>query len=194
MTPLVGRRAPDFTADAVWADDGIRPFTLSDVRGRHAVLIFYPLDFSSACPSELLAFERSMPEFARRAVDLVACSIDSAHVHLAWKRTPCEQGGVGALSYPLVSDLTHEVVRAYGVEGVSGAALRATFVIDREGVVQYQRVSNLGLALEVHELLRVLDAVQQGEVRPDGWQEGRRGAALTERGAAAYLAEHSDML
>lgn len=198
MSTLVGQTAPDFTENAVWGDNEFRPFTLSDGRGRYTVLVFYPLDFTYVCPSELIAFERRMSEFARRNVDVVGCSIDSAYTHLAWKRTSYADGGVGPLSYPLIADMTHAVSRAYGVEGPAGISLRGTFLIDRDGVVQHQIVNNLALGRDIDELLRVIDALQHtelhGEVCPAGWQKGRKAMTPSDRGVAAYLAEHSDML
>jgi peroxiredoxin (alkyl hydroperoxide reductase subunit C) len=198
MSTLVGQTAPDFTENAVWGDNEFRPFTLSDGRGRYTVLFFYPLDFTFVCPSELIAFERRMPEFARRNVDVVGCSIDSTYTHLAWKKTAYAEGGVGPLSYPLISDMTHAVSRAYGVEGPMGISLRGTFLIDRSGVVQHQIVNNLALGRDIDELLRVIDALQHtelhGEVCPAGWQKGKAGMTPTDRGVASYLAEHSDML
>lgn len=198
MTALVGQVAPDFTENAVWGDNEFRPFTLSDGRGRYTVLFFYPHDFTFVCPSELIAFEHRMAEFARRNVDVAGCSIDSIYTHLAWKKTARSEGGVGPLSYPLVADMTHAVCRAFGVEGPTGAALRATFLIDREGVVQHEIVNNLAMGRDIDELLRVVDALQHtelnGEVCQAGWQKGRVGMTPTERGVAKYLAEHSDML
>jgi peroxiredoxin (alkyl hydroperoxide reductase subunit C) len=195
---LVGRSAPDFTENAVWEDNEFRPFTLSGHRGRHVVLFFYPLDFTFVCPSELIAFEHRMAEFARRQVDVAGCSIDSTFSHLAWKKTARAEGGVGPLSYPLIGDVTHAVCRAFGVEGPTGVALRATFLIDREGVVQHQIVNGLPIGRDIDELLRVIDALQytelNGEVCPAGWQKGRVGMTPTDRGVARYLAEHSDML
>jgi peroxiredoxin (alkyl hydroperoxide reductase subunit C) len=198
VSVLVGRSAPDFVESAVWPDNDFRPFRLADCRGRYVVLFFYPLDFTYVCPSELIAFEHRMAEFSRRQVDVVGCSIDSTFSHLAWKKTPREEGGIGQLSYPLIGDVTHAVCRAFDVEGPSGVALRATFLIDREGVVQHQIVNSLAIGRDIDELLRVIDALQyterNGEVCPAGWQKGKVGVMPTDRGVARYLAEHSDML
>lgn len=198
MSVLVGCSAPEITADAVWGDGSVRPYVLSGSRARYVVLFFYPLDFTQASSSELIAFEQRIGDFIRRGVDVVGCSVDSAYTHRAWKQAPRSEGGVGELSYPLIGDVSHEVCRAYGVEGPLAGALRATFVIDREGVVQYQIINSLAAGRDIDELLRVIDALRQTE--PDGtaWaggrQKGRAGMTPAEHGVARYLAEHSDML
>ena len=112
MAVLVGKQAPDFNATAVFGNNEMKPLKLSDLKGKYVAIFFYPLDFTFVCPSELIAFERRMPEFARRNVDVVGCSIDSAYTHLAWKKTSYAEGGVGPLSYPLISDMTHAVSRS----------------------------------------------------------------------------------
>ncbi|OYW32266.1 MAG: peroxidase [Methyloversatilis sp. 12-65-5] len=198
MSVLVGRSAPEFVESAVWPDNDFRPFRLADYRGRYVVLFFYPLDFTYVCPSELIAFEHRMAAFSRRQVDVAGCSIDSTFSHLAWKKTPREEGGIGQLSYPLIGDVTHSVCRAFDVEGPTSVALRATFLIDRDGIVQHQIVNSLAIGRDIDELLRVIDALQyterNGEVCPAGWQKGKVGVMPTDCGVAQYLAEHSDML
>ncbi len=199
MSVLVTRKAPDFTAPAVLPDGSITEhFRLSDLRGRHVVLFFWPLDFTFVCPSEIIAHDRRMDRFRELGVEVVGVSIDSQFTHYAWRNTPVEKGGVGPVGFPMVADVSHAITRAYGIEHPEGVALRASFLIDCEGVVQHQVVNNLPLGRNVDEMLRLVDALQfteeHGEVCPAGWQKGQKGMKADAEGVARYLAEHAEVL
>ncbi len=199
MSVLVNRPAPDFTAPAVLADGSIKAdFRLSDLRGRHVVLFFYPLDFTFVCPSEIIAHHNRIARFRDLGVEVVGVSIDSQFTHFAWRDTPVENGGIGAIDFPLVADVKHEIVRAFGVEHEDGVALRASFLIDRDGIVQHQVVNNLPLGRDVEEMLRLVEALQfteeHGEVCPAGWRKGDKAMQPTAEGVAAYLAEKATAL
>ena len=139
MAVLVGKQAPDFTANAVMGDNEIRSYTLSaETNGKYAVIFFYPLDFTFVCPSELIAFDHRLADFKQRGVEVIGVSIDSQFTHLAWKNTPINNGGIGQVQYPLIADIKHDICRAYDVEfGAAGVAFRGSFLIDKKGVVQY---------------------------------------------------------
>jgi peroxiredoxin (alkyl hydroperoxide reductase subunit C) len=201
MSVLVGRQAPDFTANAVLADGTIVPdFNLAKtIAGKAAVVFFYPLDFTFVCPTELIAFSKRMDAFTKRAVEVIGVSIDSHYTHNAWRNTPVEEGGIGAVRYPLVADITHAIAKAYGIETPNGAvAYRATFLINQAGKVVHQVVNELGLGRNIDELLRMVDAMQfnekYGEVCPAGWKEGDEGMKGTPDGVAHYLADHANDL
>jgi peroxiredoxin (alkyl hydroperoxide reductase subunit C) len=198
MSVLVTRQAPDFTAPAVMPDGTIADFRLSSLRGRYVVLFFWPLDFTFVCPTEIVAHDRRMPQFQERGVDVVGISIDSQFTHFAWRNTPLAEGGIGPVRFPIVADIRHDITRAYGAEHPDGVALRASFLIDRQGVVQHQVVNNLPLGRSVDEMLRVVDALQfteeHGEVCPAGWHKGEEGMAPTPEGVADYLAKHGEKL
>lgn len=199
MSVLVGKKAPDFTAAAVLGNNEMQDITLSEfARGKHIVLFFYPMDFTFVCPSELIAFDNRLEEFKKRNVEVIAVSIDSQFSHLAWKSIPVEKGGIGNVRYAMVADIKHEIAKAYGVEAESGVAFRASFLIDRAGVVQHQVVNNLPLGRNVDEMLRMVDALQfteeNGEVCPAGWMKGKAGMKASTDGVASYLAEHSRQL
>ncbi len=201
MSVLVGRAAPDFTAAAVLGDGSIvEDFKLSDFKGKQYVaLFFWPLDFTFVCPSEIIAHNNRLKQFADRGVQLVGVSIDSQYTHFAWRSTPANKGGIGEVGFPLVADVKHEIARAYGIEHPeAGVALRASFLIDKSGVVQHQVVNNLPLGREVDELLRLVDALQfteeHGEVCPAGWHKGEEGMKPTAAGVASYLAKHAEAL
>ena len=200
MAVLVGKAAPDFTAPAVYGDNEIKDLKFSaHIKGKYAVLFFYPLDFTFVCPSELIAFDHRLEEFKKRNVEVIGCSIDSKFSHLAWKNTPVEKGGIGQVRYPLVADVKHAICQAYDVEfAAAGVALRASFLIDKNGVVRHQVVNDLPLGRNVDEMLRMIDALQfteeHGEVCPAGWQKGKAGMKANPEGVAKYLAEHAKEL
>lgn len=199
MAVLVNRQAPDFVAPAVMSDGTIKEdFRLSDLRGRYVVLFFWPLDFTFVCPTEIIAHDNRAVMFRERGVELVGVSIDSQFTHYAWRNTPVDKGGIGKVSFPLVADVKHEITRAYGIEHADGVALRGSFLIDRQGIVQHQVVNNLPLGREVDEMLRMVDALQfceeHGEVCPAGWQKGESGMKASAQGVADYLASHAKEL
>jgi len=198
MSVLVNRPAPDFKAPAVLGDGTLGELKLSDLRGKPVVLFFWPLDFTFVCPSEIIAHDHRLAEFQARGVQLVGISIDSQFTHFAWRNTPVNQGGIGPVGFPIVADINHEIVRAYGVEHQDGVAFRASFLIDKNGVVQHQTINNLPLGRNVDEMVRLVDALQfheeHGEVCPAGWKKGDKGMTATAAGVASYLAENAAKL
>jgi peroxiredoxin (alkyl hydroperoxide reductase subunit C) len=200
MSVLVGKQAPDFTVPAVLASGEIvDSFNFSEATsGKYAVLFFYPLDFTFVCPSELIAVDHRVAEFAKRNVEVIGVSIDSHFTHNAWRNTPVNQGGIGAVGYTLAADIKHDICKDYDVEAAGGVAYRGTFLIDRSGVVRHQVVNDLPLGRDFDELLRVIDALQfheeHGEVCPAGWKKGSAGMSANPEGVASYLAENSDKL
>lgn len=201
MAVLVGKQAPDFTAAAVLGDGQIvDSYNLKQATaGKYTAVFFYPLDFTFVCPSELIAFDHRLQEFKARNVEVIGVSIDSQFTHSAWRNTPVEKGGIGQVGYTLVADVKHEICKAYDVElAEAGVALRGTFLIDKNGVVQHQVVNNLPLGRDIDELLRVVDALQfveeHGEVCPAGWNKGKKGMKASADGVAEYLASNAEAL
>ncbi|MEW5790244.1 MAG: peroxiredoxin [Pseudomonadota bacterium] len=200
MSVLVGKTAPDFVAPAVMGDNTINEnFRLSEfTKGKYAVLFFWPLDFTFVCPSEIIAFDHRWEEFQMRNCEVVGVSVDSQYTHLAWKRTPVEQGGVGNLRFPMVADLTQSIARDYDVLFNNSVALRGTFLIDRDFVVRHQVINDLPLGRNVDEAIRMVDALQfneeHGEVCPAGWQKGQAGMKASPEGVAEYLSQHAKEL
>jgi peroxiredoxin (alkyl hydroperoxide reductase subunit C) len=195
MSTLVTQQAPGFVATAVTADNSFAEIRLSDYRGKYVVLFFYPLDFTFVCPSEILAFDRKLEEFRKKDCELIGVSVDSHFTHLAWKETGVEQGGIGSIQYPLVSDLKKEIADQYGVLHNGSVALRGLFLIDKEGVIRHAVVNDLPLGRNVDEALRMLDALrfidEHGEVCPANWHEGEEAMKPTAEGVAEYLAKHA---
>ena len=200
MTTLVGKQAPDFTCAAVLADGSTEEnFSFSAARdGKYAIVFFYPFDFTFVCPSELIALDHRIDALRDRKVEVIGVSIDSAHVHRAWRETSLDDGGIGPLRFTLAADVRHEIAQSYGVESEGGAAYRGAFVIDREGVVRASIVHDLPLGRDIDELVRVVDALQffeeHGEVCPAGWRAGGAGMQASPDGVASYLREHGKKL
>ena len=198
---LVTRQAPDFTCAAVLGNgEIINNFNLKKhINGKAAVLFFYPLDFTFVCPSELIAFDHRYEEFKKRGVEVVGVSIDSEFTHNAWRNTPTENGGIGAVKYALAADVKHEIAKAYGIEHPEeGVALRGSFLIDKNGVVRHQVVNDLPLGRNIDEMLRMVDALQfheeHGEVCPAQWEKGKEGMKDSPEGVAKYLKQNADKL
>ncbi len=201
MSVLVGREAPDFTAPAVLGSGEIvDSYNFKEaVKGKYAVVFFYPLDFTFVCPSELIAFDHRLDEFKKRNVEVIGVSIDSHFAHNAWRNTDIKEGGIGQVGYTLVADMTHAICKAYDVETPDGAvAFRGSFLIDKDGIVRHQVVNDLPLGRNVDEMLRMVDALQfteeHGEVCPAGWNQGDKGMTATPDGVAAYLGDQADKL
>ncbi len=195
---LVQKPAPDFKATAVLADGTEKELSLSEFKGKYVVLFFYPFDFTFVCPTEILAFSNHIAEFKKRNVEVLGVSIDSAHVHRAWRNTKVEDGGIGPIAYPLVADVNKDIARAYGVLLEGGMALRGTFLLDKVGNVRQETVNDLPLGRSVEETLRLVDALQfteeHGEVCPAGWQKGKTAMKANPAGVAAYLKENAAKL
>lgn len=173
---LVTKQAPGFSEAAV-LNKQFKNVSLEDYKGKWVVLFFYPLDFTFVCPTEITALSDANEEFAKRDAQIIGVSTDSKFSHLAWVNTPRSEGGLGDIAYPLVADFTKSISTDYGVLLDGGMALRATFIIDPEGKVQFELVHDLGIGRNVTEILRNLDALQfvrkHGEVCPAGWTPGK---------------------
>jgi len=195
MTALVTKEAPNFTAQAVLADNSFGELTLSSYRGKYVVLFFYPLDFTFVCPSEIIAFDRAVEKFEQKNTQVIGVSVDSHFTHLAWKNTPLDQGGIGPIKYPLVADLNKKISNDYGVLFNEEIALRGLFLIDKEGIIRHALVNDLPLGRNVDEALRLVDALQyteeHGEVCPANWRTGEEAMTPTAEGVAAYLSNRA---
>lgn len=199
MAVLVGKDAPEFKAQAVMPDGSFKELSLSDYRGKNVILFFYPLDFTFVCPSEIIAFHNHLADFKEKNAEVIGVSVDSHFSHHAWRETAVDKGGIGKIDYPLVADLTKSIARDYDVLTGDGAvAYRGTFLIDKAGVVRHQVVNDLPLGRNIHEALRMIDALvfheENGEVCPANWNRGKAGMKPNAEGVASYLAENAKSL
>jgi len=170
----VGMTAPDFTLDAVVGTERGKEFkkiSLADYRGKWVVLFFYPNDFTFVCPTEIKAFNAALDSFRKLKAEILGASVDSKYSHLAWLK----RGDLGDLKYPLLSDFKKDVAERYGIlDKREGVALRGLFIIDPQGVVQHESINNLSVGRSVDEVLRVLEALQTGELCPINWKPGQK--------------------
>ena len=173
MSVRVQKEAPGFTATAV-VNEEFKQISLGDYRGKYVVLFFYPLDFTFVCPTEITALSDRVAEFKDLDTEVLGCSTDSVHSHFAWLNTPREKNGIAGTQFPLVSDFTKSVARAYGVlDEKSGVAQRGLFIIDPDGVLKYAVVTDDNVGRSVEETLRVLQALQTGGLCPAEWKPGK---------------------
>ena len=175
---MVGSPAPDFTMPVSRPGDTSktvgRKISLSDYSGQWLVLFFYPLDFTALCPTEITSISDRYEEFSEIGAEVLGVSTDSIYSHLAWMNTSREAHGLGAMNYPLASDITKSVARDYGVLlEDQGIALRGLFIIDPEGILQYSVVNSLNIGRSTEETLRVLSALQTGGMCPSDWKPGK---------------------
>lgn len=191
MGILVGKTAPNFTAQAVVDNRIVNQYSLSDLKGQYVVLFFYPLDFTYVCPTELHAFQERLEEFKKRGAQVVGCSVDSAFSHKAWINTPKSKGGIEGVNYPLISDLNKTISKDYGVLNPDGVAYRGLFLIDKQGTVRHQLVNDLPIGRSVDEAIRILDALiffeKNGEVCPANWNHGKKSMKPTSEGLEQYF-------
>lgn len=209
MSVLVGKKAPDFNAQAVVnGAEIISDFTLSQFKGKYVILFFYPKDFTFVCPSELFAFQEKLEEFKSKNVEVIGVSTDTEQSHWGWLQMPKNKGGIEGVTYPLVADTNKTISSNYDVlagdfdwndEGEMIAegeliAYRGLFLIDREGMVRHQLVNDLPLGRNVDEAIRMVDALQHleehGEVCPANWVKGAEAMTATHDGVADYLSKH----
>ena len=149
--------------------------------GKYVVLFFWPLDFTFVCPTEICQFSDKSAEFEAIDCQLIGCSIDSQFTHREYTMKPREQGGLGPMNMPMVADVTKKIASDYGClldhSGDEGVALRATYIIDREGVLRQFSMNDLPVGRNVDEVLRMVKAFQytdeHGEVCPSGWEPGK---------------------
>nr|WP_172825561.1 peroxiredoxin [Geobacter sp. DSM 9736] len=174
QTARVGKAAPAFTVEAlVGKEPGkeFRTISLADYRGKWVILFFYPYDFTFVCPTEIRGFNAALDSFRKMNAEVLGASVDSKFSHLAW----LQRGDLGDLKYPLLADFKKEIATAYGIlDEREGAALRGLFIINPEGVLQYMLVHNQSVGRSVDETLRVLEALQTGEMCPLGWKPGQK--------------------
>ncbi len=170
----VGKPAPDFnmpsTKDIETLKENVK---LLDYKGKWLILLFYPLDFTGVCSTDLTHFSDRFDEIKGLGADVLGVSTDSVHSHRAWLRMPKENNGIGEIKYPIASDAGGKLARQYNILiDEANIALRGLFIIDPEGVLQYSAVNTPAIGRSVDETLRVLQALQTGGFCPADWKPG----------------------
>jgi peroxiredoxin (alkyl hydroperoxide reductase subunit C) len=170
----VGDRIPAFKLKAAVERTPGKEFstvTHESYPGKWLVVFFWPKDFTFVCPTEIAEFGRKDPEFKQHNAQVLGASTDNEYVHLAWRE---HDKSLRDLPFPMLADLKREFSAAFGIlDKDEGVALRATFIVNPEGVIQWVSVNNLDTGRNVDEVLRVLEALQTGELTPCGWQPGQ---------------------
>lgn len=168
----VGDKFPAFSLKATVSDDMDRAFetvTSESYAGKWKVVFFWPKDFTFVCPTEIAEFGRMNAEFADRDAQVLGCSVDSEFVHLAWRRDHADLKG---LPFPMLSDLRRDLSTGLGILDEEGVAKRATFIVDPHGIIRFASVTDMNVGRNVNEVLRVLEALQTGELCPCNWTPG----------------------
>ncbi len=174
-TAKVGQPAPDFNMPSTKNIDTLGDnVKLSDYKGKWLILLFYPLDFTFVCPTELISFSNRLEEIQGIGAEVVGVSTDSVHSHRAWLKTPQDQNGIAGVKYPIASDVGGKLARQYNIlVDEANIALRGLFIINPEGVLQYSVVHDLNIGRSVDETLRVLQGLQTGGLCSADWKPGQ---------------------
>jgi peroxiredoxin (alkyl hydroperoxide reductase subunit C) len=174
----IGEKFPSFSIPAVVSTDKGKEFGTIDnktIKGKWSVIFFWPMDFTFVCPTEIAEFNRELGNFNDRDTVVLGASTDSQFVHLAWRK---DHQDLRDLGFPMLADNKKELSEALGILHESERVpLRATYIVDPDGVIRWVSVNDLKVGRNVKEVLRTLDALQTDELCPCNWEEGQ--ATLT---------------
>ncbi len=171
----IGEKFPEFKLQAcVSLEKGkeFKEISSTDIKGKWAVVFFWPLDFTFICPTEIAEFGRQYPQFKERGAELLGVSADSHFVHLAWRNNHAD---LKNLPFPMVADYKKDLSETLGIlHGATKAPLRATYIVDPDGLIRWVSVNDLSVGRNVKEVVRVLDALQTDELCPCNWEKGQK--------------------
>jgi peroxiredoxin (alkyl hydroperoxide reductase subunit C) len=169
----VAQKFPEFSLPAVVSIEKGKEFTeisSQQLRGKWAVIFFWPLDFTFVCPTEISEFNKSLGAFRERDADVYGVSTDSQFVHLAWRHAHADLRNLG---YPMLADNKKELSEELGIlHPQDKVPLRATYIVDPDGIIRWVTVNDLSVGRNVKEVLRTLDALQTDELCPCNWEKG----------------------
>jgi peroxiredoxin (alkyl hydroperoxide reductase subunit C) len=170
----VGDKFPSFDLSAVVDLDPAKAFariTDASNAGKWKIVFFWPKDFTFVCPTEIASFGKLNSDFNDRDAVVYGASTDNEFVHLAWRQNHAD---LKDLPFPMLSDLKRELTTALGIlDRQEGVAMRATYIVDPEGIIRFASVTDLNVGRNTAEVLRVLDALQTDELCPCNWQKGQ---------------------
>ncbi len=170
----IGEKFPEFSMEAVVSIDKGKEFKtigLETLRGKWSVVFFWPMDFTFICPTEIAEFNKELKAFREREAEVYGVSTDTKFVHLAWRNSHPDLKNLG---YPMLADHKKELSQALGVLHPQDAvALRATYIVDPDGIIRWVSVNDLSVGRNVKEVLRTLDALQTDELCPCNWEKGK---------------------
>ena len=169
----IGDKFPSFQLQGVVSLDRGNEFKAisnETYPGKWLVAFLWPMDFTFVCPTEIAEFSKRNADFKERDAQVLGISADTQYVHLAWRK---EHPDLRGLSFPMLADTKRELSSALGVlHKEEGVPLRATFIVDPEGIIRFVSVNDLSVGRNVDEVLRVLDALQTDELCPCNWKKG----------------------
>ena len=190
MDSIVGKPLPAFKLNASTSGE-FSTIDSATLKGKWTVLLFYPLDFTFVCPTEIVAYDTAGAQFGKLNTQVMGVSVDSHFTHRVYQKTPRAEGGVEGIKMPLIADLGGNLARSLGVLTDAGIALRALFLVDPDGVVQHATVNNLAVGRNVDETLRLIEAFQytkaNGEVCPANWKTGAKAMKPNFDGLKSYM-------
>ena len=210
---IVGKKFPNLSVNAMNEMGDTFSLNILDLAAsqkKKVLLFWYPKDFTFVCPTELHAFQESLPEFDKRNTIVVGASCDTAEVHFAWLSTPKDNGGIEGVTYSLLADSNRNLANTLGildetnerVDDETGIVLvdgdsvtyRATYLIDEDGLVFYEGINHMPIGRNVNEYIRLIDAYshvqEKGEVCPANWEEGKDAMNANREGVSSYLSSH----
>jgi len=210
---IVGKKFPNLSVNAMNEMGDTFSLNILDLAAsekKKVLLFWYPKDFTFVCPTELHAFQESLPEFDKRNTIVVGASCDSAEVHFAWLSTPKDNGGIEGVTYSLLADSNRNLANTLGildetnerVDDDTGIVLvdgdsvtyRATYLIDEDGLVFHEGINHMPIGRNVNEYIRLIDAYshvqEKGEVCPANWEEGKDAMNANREGVSSYLSSH----
>lgn len=169
----IGDKFPEFDLKSVVSlekDKEFKQITSKDYAGKWKVVFFWPKDFTFVCPTEIAEFGRRNADFADRDAQVLGASVDNEYVHLAWRK---DHPDLRNLPFPMMADLRRDLSSALGIlHPIDGVSMRATFVVDPDGIIRFVSVTDMDVGRNVDDVVRVLDALQTGELCPCNWKKG----------------------
>lgn len=169
----IGDKFPEFDLKSVVSlekDKEFKQITSKDYAGKWKVIFFWPKDFTFVCPTEIAEFGRRNADFADRDAQVLGASVDNEYVHLAWRK---DHPDLRTLPFPMMADLRRDLSSALGIlHPTDGVSMRATFVVDPDGIIRFVSVTDMDVGRNVEDVVRVLDALQTGELCPCNWKKG----------------------
>jgi peroxiredoxin 2/4 len=163
MSFFIGCQVPNFQASAVLAKNSVdQKFNFYDyIQGHYVILFFYPFDFTYVCPTELVALNEALPQLKKLKTRIIGVSVDSVHSHIAWKNQSIQDGGIGRVKFPLISDNTHSISKSFQVySAAEGCSMRATYLIDDQKIAWNLSINHRPIGRNISESIRQIEAIQ----------------------------------
>jgi peroxiredoxin (alkyl hydroperoxide reductase subunit C) len=190
MESVVGKVIPAFKAQGC-ANGEFVEIDSAKFKGKWTVLLFYPLDFTFVCPTEIVAYDQAADRFAKLGATVYGASVDSHFTHRVYLKTSRAEGGIEGVKMTLIADLGGKIASSLGILSDGGVALRGLFIVDPDGIVQHATINNLSVGRAVDETLRLIEAFQftksHGEVCPANWKPGAKSMKPTSDGLKDYM-------